>query len=122
MDLLLDPLTHDVVFINGETPVASSQQDVVAQRLKVRLNTFFGEWFLDTSIGIPYFEQVLTKGFDKQSIDALFQAEILSDDGVMELVSYNSTLDSQTRRLRVVFSVRVADDGVVPIDFTLLGG
>lgn len=122
MDLLLNPTSHDIVFRNWKCDVTYDQQDVVAQRLKIKLSTFLGEWFLDTSIGIPYFEEVLVKGFDKQSVDALFQTAIVEDSGVLELISYNSYLESSTRKFYLSFAVRVATDSVVPIDFTLLLG
>ena len=62
MDLLLDtdPLSSsygDLTWKNGPlTPSYTTQSrvDVVAQRLLIRLRNFEGEWFLDTSYGVPY--------------------------------------------------------------------
>lgn len=122
MDILLDLQTHDVIFVNGEAPVTRSQQDIVAQRLKITLQTFLGEWFLDLDVGLPYFQQILTKVRSKNSIDAIFQQTILEDAGVVELLSYNSTLSSATRGFDLSFTVRVADGSVVPINFTLFVG
>lgn len=122
MDLLLSPETHDMIFVNGGCPVTVSQQDIVAQRLKITLQTFLGEWFLDTDLGIPYFQQIFTKIRSKATVDAIFQQAILDDPGVLEIVSYESSLDASTRGFDLVFSVRVADGTIVPIDFTLFIG
>lgn len=122
MDILLDPLTHDIIFVNGECPVTRNQQNVVAQRLKITLQTFLGEWFLNLDTGIPYFQQILNKVRNKSTVDAIFQAAILNDPGVIEMISYNSTLNSGGRGFALTFSVRVADGSIVPIDFTLLVG
>lgn len=122
MDLLLNPSTNDVVFINGDCNVTQSQKDVVAQRLKITLQTFKGEWFLDQDIGIPYIQQIMVKGVPKQTIDVIFQEAILNDEGVEEMVSYYSELDSATRKFKMNFAVRCRDDSVASIDFeTLLG-
>ncbi|MNF38537.1 hypothetical protein D3C85_736020 [compost metagenome] len=122
MDILLDPITHDVVYVNGASLVTQSPQDIVAQRLKIKLQTFLGEWFLDLEIGIPYFQQILTKVRSKSVVDTIFQAAILEDEGVIEMISYTSTLDSATRGFDLSFVVRVASGDIVPIDFTLLVG
>jgi hypothetical protein len=122
MDILLNPKTHDVVFVNGASLVTKSQQDVVAQRLKITLQTFLGEWFLDLDTGIPYFQQILNKVRSKTTVDAIFQTAIINDPGVIELLSYESELDSARRGFSLSFVVRVANGATVPIDFTLFVG
>lgn len=122
MDILLDPQSHDVIFVNGAAPTTRSQQDVVAQRLKITLQTFLGEWFLNLDTGIPYFQQILTKIRNKSSVDAIFQQAILADEGVIEMLAYSSTLNVASRGFDLSFTVRVADGSAVPIDFTLLVG
>lgn len=122
MDILLDPNSHDVVFVNGAAPVTRSQQDVVAQRLKITLQTFLGEWFLNLDTGLPYFQQILTKIRNKSTVDAIFQQAILADPGVIEMIQYSSTLTASSRGFDLSFAVRVTDGSIVPIDFTLLVG
>jgi len=122
MDILLNRGTNDIVFTNGVSSVTRDQQTVVAQRLKITLQTFLGEWFLNLDTGIPYFQQILNKVRNKSSVDAVFQSAILADPGVLEMVSYSSTLDSAARGFDLSFSVRVQNGSVVPLDFTLLVG
>lgn len=122
MDILLDPSSHDVIFLNGAAPVTRSQQDIVAQRLKITLQTFLGEWFLNLEVGIPYFQQILNKVRSKSTIDAIFQNAILNDPGVLEIVSYQSTLNNQLRGFDLQFAVRVLDGSILPLDFTLFVG
>lgn len=122
MDLLLDPVTHDLIYINGETLVTQAKADVVAQRLKIKLNTFLGEWFLDLDVGIPYFQQILNKVRNKSSIDAIFQTAIIEDPDVVEMISYSSNLDGRTRVFSLDFAVRVIGGEIIPINFELLLG
>lgn len=122
MDLLLDPVTHDIVYINGKTLVTQSKADVVAQRLKIKLSTFLGEWFLDLDVGIPYFQQILNKIRNKSTVDTIFQKAIMEDPDVIEMISYTSDLDGRTRTFSLDFAVRVENNEIVPINFELLVG
>lgn len=109
MDLLLDPNTHDLVFVNGAISVTKSQSEIVAQRLKITLYTFLGEWFLDSEVGVPYFQQIFGKIRSKSSIDVIFQNIISKDDGVIEIREFSSELDNTGRGYSMTFKVRVSD-------------
>lgn len=120
MDLLLDPTTHDLVFINGQSPVTQTQAEVVAQRLKITLYTFLGEWFLDPTIGVPYFQQIFGKGRTKSAVDVIFQRFISNDPGVIEIREFQSVLEPQGRGYEMTFTVRVANNVITaPITITV---
>lgn len=122
MDLLLDPVTHDLVFVNGQATVTYTQSEIVAQRLKITLSTFLGEWFLDTTIGVPYFQQIFGKGRSKAAVDVIFQRIIAADPGVIEIREFSSVIDNQGRGYEMVFTVRVADGTITsPITFSVGG-
>lgn len=110
MDLLLNTDTHDLVFINGGCPVTQLLVDVVTQRLKIKLYTFLGEWFLDTSTGIPYFQQIFGKVRSKATVDIIFQKVIADDPDVIEILVFESTVDSSLRGYSMNFTVRVSDN------------
>lgn len=112
MDLLLDPLTHDMVFTNGKTEVTQTQAEIVAQRLKITLYTFLGEWFLDRDVGIPYYQQIFGKVRSKSAIDVIFQNAISADPGVAEIKEFASSLGSANRGYTMTFKVRAIDDTV----------
>lgn len=118
MDILLDEFTHDIVFVNGATLITDNQKTTVSQRLKVKLQTFLGEYFINTSTGVPYYQRIFGKIKSKASVDTIFQQQILSDPGVIEIVSYSSDL-SAGRALTVTFTVRtnegVTDDIVIQV-------
>lgn len=110
MDLLLNPDTNDLVFINGKCPVTQLLTDIVAQRLKITLYTFLGEWFLDTTIGVPYFQQIFGKIRTKATIDLIFQRIISDDNDVIEILTFESELTTATRGYSMTFQVRVTDN------------
>lgn len=105
MDILLDETTHDAVFVNGETPVTNGVADGLKQRLKIKLLTFKGEWFLNTNYGTPYFQQIFGKRRSKSSVDIIFRELIQEDDDVLSILKFNSSLSPQ-RTYSLSFTVR----------------
>jgi hypothetical protein len=121
MDLLIDSTTGDLVFKNGVCPVTQLQADVVAQRLRVTLYTFYGEWFLDGTIGVPYIQQIFSKVRKKSTIDLIFQGLIADDPGVIEIISFTSEISAQ-RGYTMTFKVRVTDNSTsLPITINIGG-
>lgn len=110
MDLLLNTDTGDMVYVNGGCPVTQFTADVVAQRLRITLYTFLGEWFLDTTVGVPYFQQIFGKLRTKSSVDIIFQQIITNDPDVIEILTFDSTLDRGARGYSMTFQVRVSDN------------
>lgn len=110
--VLLDPLSHDCIFINGATPVTYENKLTVAQKLKIKLLTFRGEWFLDQTLGLPYFQQILQRGVSKLTIDTIFQEAILSEPDVLEIVEFNSIIDTETRTYQLSFKVRTSENQI----------
>ena len=119
-DLLLNE-DHDLYFINGETPMTYENKVTLAQRLKIKLLTFQSEWFLDTTIGIPYFQTILTRGVSKITIDSIYQEAILSEPDVIEIVEFNSIIDTETRSYRLSFKVRTNQNQITDYVDILLG-
>jgi hypothetical protein len=120
MDLLLDSSTSDLVFINGECPVTRTDFDVVGQRLKIRLQTFKGEYNFNTDYGVPYFQRILGHRIRKQDIDNIFQQIILEEVGVREITVFKSVFVNNQYML--TFTVRDDKGGLsspVSINFKL---
>jgi hypothetical protein len=72
----------------------------VAQAVKTRLLLFAGEWFLDTSEGVPWYSRVLGAGTSRTR-DRSIRARILGTRGVKEIVSYQSVVDPGARTMTV---------------------
>lgn len=109
MDLLLNPTSWDVVWNNGPLTKEFTTQPLtqtVGQRLKIRLLSFRGDWFINTTYGVPYWESILgRKQTSKAATDLIFQTEILAEQGVKEIASFNSTFVN--RQYSLTFTVRV---------------
>jgi len=102
----VSPTFGDLVIEGGDLVITSTTIDDVRQSVLQRLRIFLGEWFLDNTIGLPYFQQILIKNPDQSKIDALFRDQILGTPGVIALNSYSFQTDFATRSLRLRFSAQ----------------
>ncbi|CAB3911913.1 hypothetical protein LMG3410_04878 [Achromobacter aegrifaciens] len=95
--------------------------DRVGQQVKVTLLAFLGEWFLDTTFGVPYFEEILVKNPDRSTIEAVLRARILDVPGVTRVGRLDLDVDRTARTLRVAFEAESAEGrakDVVTLRFT----
>ena len=104
-DLKLDLLTHDLDFSNFKLEFVEGI-DYYRQKVKIVLLFFFGEWFLDTTKGIKYFEEVFIKNPNFTLVDNLFKIAILEIDGITELLEYDSVFDGINRKYTITFKVQ----------------
>lgn len=80
--------------------------DAVIQLLKTRLQTFLGEWEFDTTLGVPYFQDVLVKAPEQRALEAVFKDVILGTEGVLNLQKFDFTFSAAPRNLTVDFTVQ----------------
>ena len=92
----------------GPNVFLTNSPEAVAQAVKTRLALWLGEWFIDTTDGMPWNEQVLGKRLPGKNPDAAIRQRILETQGVTEITSYSSSFEGTTRRLSVAATVTTA--------------
>lgn len=101
---------HDMQFGQGLANFARDAE-ATAQNVRTRLQTIQGEWFLNTSAGVPYLQNdavakaITDKPADLAFADSAIQDEILDTDGVSDVVSYASQFDRDSRLFSVQATV-----------------
>ncbi len=95
----------DMTFGQGLANIADSPE-AVGQNVKSRLQLLQGEWFLDTSAGVPYLQQIAVKPANLPLAAALIKAQILGTDGVSAITDFAMNFDTGTRRLTVTCTVQ----------------
>ncbi len=110
MDIKLDE-DGDISLVNGDAQTTSIGAEDLAQRLRIRLNTFQGEWFMDNTLGIDWWNRVMGKNRSKMAVDALIQDSILKEPDALQIVSYISSI-STDRKFSCSFRVRTEDGAV----------
>ena len=92
--------------------VLTTGQEAIEQHLTQRLRTFVGEWFLNNTIGIPYFQQIFKKQPDPIIVDSVLKKEIIETPGIAKLVDFELDLDS-TRVLNLSFRAQTIEGDVI---------
>ncbi len=103
--------TNDLDLSSGNLIVNSDLATNVVQKVQDVLNQFRGEWFLDTSIGVPYFQTILgQRNPDIGAIRALLLGYILKVNGVKEVLDTSAiAFDPASRALSWAFQIRLTD-------------
>jgi hypothetical protein len=118
-DLQCDPLTRDLVLTRGDLTLVSGVP-AIRQAVEFAMRSFRGEWFLDTSAGVPYFQQVLVKGANINALKATFSAAVLAVPGIASVPTMALAYNGTTRTLRIEWSATTdtgeITTGVVNLD------
>lgn len=102
IDISLDNKTGDLVF--GETLRGAALSFVVSgpavvQRVTIRLKSMLGEWFLDRTYGLPWFDSILVKQPDISLIVSLVRREMVKVPGVDKINYIDAQFDQAERTL-----------------------
>jgi hypothetical protein len=108
----------DVDFTNGQMRNTSGAQEA-KQNLAQNLRTFLGEWFLDITLGLPYFQIIFEKGTPIEVIKSYLQEAVLSTKGIADVETLDVELDAQTRKLTVDLVCTYTDGSPVSVVVTL---
>ena len=106
--------------ITAGRPVLVEGVDAIAQRLQMRLRLWQGEWFADTTAGIPYLGILGQKGAQAFA-EATFRRAILTAPGVAALDSFTFSVDAQ-RRATVSFRARAITGEPITVNDFVAGG
>lgn len=110
-DLRLDN-SGDVVIDPFDLQLNTPGLEAVGQRITITLNTFLGEYFLNTEFGAPWFQTVFRKGVSKNLIDTQIKNVIVAVPGVLQILQYSSSINNTLREMSISFKARV-EEGVI---------
>lgn len=98
----------DYIFGNGKFDF-QKDIDAFVQAVKTKLQFFKGEWWEDTSAGVPFYQEiagVMIKGDDdKDLITQVYLNVISSVFGFSETISYNDAFDYDNRKYSLTANV-----------------
>lgn len=107
MDLELD---NDLKIENGDLSIIDDAS-ATAQRIRHRLLTFRGEWFLDLLFGPTYREDVLIKNPRLDVVTAIIKSEILRSVENGSFDDFSATLSSD-RKLSISYTLNLGDETI----------
>ena len=106
MDIALD--------VNGDWKVAASPNGMdlqligdgpaLQQAVTIALEFFLGEWFLDQSVGVPWFQDIFIKNPNSAAIQAIIRTAILAVDGITSVSNVTISTAPQTRGVTITWA------------------
>ena len=121
-DIALSRSTHDLIWKrlpDGTFDLVMAEgADAVAQQIKIVLKTFMGEWFLDTTVGIPYFEDILKKNPRSEVVETVLRGKIASVTGVTRVTAFGISIDNRLRTMTINYSAET-NEGTIEDSFRL---
>jgi len=92
-DILIED--DDLVLVEGV--------DAIAQDVEVRLTFFQSEWFLDTRLGVPWFQKILGQKPRLDVVKSIIRKAIMTTPGMQGISDFVAEYDGRTRLLSVSF-------------------
>ena len=93
-------VSGDMTYGHGSADFWVDVPQLTVQKIITGLNLFLGDFFLNTTAGMPWLQQVI--GFGTGSLyDAAIQQQILTTPSVTAINAYSSSLNPTTRKLTV---------------------
>ena len=105
IDFQLDQVTNDLSFYDYDFHLVDEVNQII-QNLAIRLRFVLGEWYLDITQGVPYYEVFFKKAPIQIQIESILKEEIVNTRGILELTSFESEFDQTRRIYSVKFSAR----------------
>jgi len=116
-DFKLNSTTNDLEFTKSDLTFVSGI-DYYIQKIKIKLQFFFGEWFLDTTKGLKFYDIVFVKNPDLFFINNLIKITITEEAGILQILEYSSSFDTVQRKFNVTTKV-LTDQGDFYLDESL---
>lgn len=114
-DLRINKTSGDLEIVSFVAPrlfTKNEALEALRQRITIRLRSFQGDWFVDTTFGVPYFQQILgTRGTAAEALAATIIRSVIEDTpGVLSVDTFSVSFSA--RLLTIDFSA-TADLGVI---------
>ncbi len=101
IDIKLSSADWDLDISGGDLSFVVNADQVV-QHIRQRIQTFLGEWFLDLSVGVPWFQDILGKPQRLDIVETTLKTTITGTPGVTSLTSFAIDVDNAAERIIAV--------------------
>ena len=102
-DLALNVDGWDLVFHNNDLMLIDNAERI-GQQIKITLQFWYEEWFLNKTQGIPYLQYICIKNPNLQHIRQIFRQAILSVQGVDSVTELTLNVNARERILEVTYT------------------
>ncbi|KAB8035849.1 hypothetical protein GCL60_16600 [Silvanigrella paludirubra] len=106
IDLKLDEENDLIINHTGDFELINNEKEYYKQKIKLELNTFYSEWFLDSEVGLAWHEMLGNKDFDEAKLNLYLKKKIEEIDGVKEVEIISSDLNREKRQCNLSLKIK----------------
>lgn len=99
----------DVDINNARGWLTADLGSTARQSLQIALKTFYGEWKLDSTIGVPYIQSILGQKTNLAHASNLIRSSVYGEKLIQSVSEFKTFLDNRTRTLTVTFKAKAVD-------------
>lgn len=119
-DILLNTQENTFNKTNNKLLLSRNNLEYLQQKIRIALSFQKGEWFTDSTIGLPYVPDFDASKTDHRSLlTASIQARVMRIDGIKKMLSFETEYNDTDRTLEVSFMVNTADGQEIEYKTTL---
>lgn len=120
-DFALNWDTWDAYVSGGKIAEVTDGVEEMKQRIAIALKTLLGEWFLDTSRGLPYLTEILKKNPKLNQITSRVRAYLMTIEGVTGVRSVKVDPPTSERDLNINVDCETVEGITGPFNVTVTG-
>jgi hypothetical protein len=104
----------DLLVVNNKLSLTIGR-DAIRQHIQTSLRLFLGEWFLDTTLGVPYYQEIFVKQQTQETVASIMKRAISRVPGFISFLTFNFDYNRDTREFFVSFSVETVE-GIIDFE------
>ena len=109
-DILLNSQENTFFKSKSKLYLCRSNLEYLQQKIRIALSFQKGEWFTDSTIGLPYVPDFdISKTDHRSLLTACIQARVMQIDGIKKMLSFETEYNDTDRTLEVSFMVNTVD-------------
>ncbi len=109
-DIKLETSSHDLLIEGGDISLFEKIENQTVQAVKIRLQNYQGNWFLDLNNGIPYYQQIFGYNNTKDIADTYIKTTIKNTENITSITNYSSYIEDN--KLKVTFSAKTLSGSI----------
>ncbi len=106
----VNPIAHDLELTNNQITLTAETVEATAQRARIMLQFFEGEWYLDQREGLPYWRKILVHNPNAAEIRSMYRRALLDVPRIAAVDKLDVSIDRQAREGHMTFEA-TTDDG-----------
>jgi hypothetical protein len=103
-----NPNIGDLYLENGTLRLTNSLQEEAIQRIRVSMLLFKGEWFLDETQGVPYWQNILGQKISLMQLQRIFRS-VVQQQPTVASISRFSVKPLPSRAIQIEFTCKLVD-------------